>query len=324
MSLLRVWTLFLLFRSAAVSRPILAAFGQPGAGKSTLFRRIYRLLYGRGKAVLKVTTAENFDIALASEAFVVCDNVDSPQPWLPDRLALAASPSDIPKRKLYTDADPFILRCNAMVGISAHNPRFTREDISDRLILLTFKRFEKFLPEGDILDSISANRNRLWGGIVYDCQRVLATPPPLYSEVPQFRIEDFARTGYWIATALGCTDQFRDALQTVSRTTKNMNLSEDQVLVDAINVLIRKGKGGDWQTPGQLWTTLSLIAPDSHAFVRLYRGAVFLGKKLLVLQDSLKEVFDVEVDYDHNRTSRQWRFFLKDATRPQPSNNGVR
>lgn len=315
LTLLRVWLLFLLFRSAAVSRPILAAFGQPGAGKSTLFRRIYRLLYGRQKSVLKITSPENFDIALSSVPFFVADNVDSPERWLPDRLALAASSSDISKRKLYTDSDEFIVHCQAMVGISAHNPKFTREDVSDRLLLLTFKRLEKFIPEDDLLEGITVNRNRLWGGIVRDCQRVLATPQPPYAEIPQFRVEDFAKIGYWIAKALGLADEFTTALQAVSGGTKALNLNEDSILVDAIVALIKdnakRGLEDTWLSPGQLWTKLQLVAPDAKGFIKLYKGQVSLGKKLLVLEPSLKEVFTVEMQFDKVKRDRLWRFKTK-------------
>jgi GTPase SAR1 family protein len=324
LALLNVWVLFLIFRSMAVSRPILAAFGQPGAGKSTLFRRLYRLLYGRQKSVLKITNSENFDMALVNDPFVACDNVDSPERWLPDRLALAASSADVVKRKLYTDADEYVQRCQALVGITAHNPRFTREDVSDRLILLTFKRLENFLPEGDILDAISTNRNRLWGGIVLDCQRVLSTPYPMHADVPQFRVEDFARTGHWIAIALGLEDHFRRALEAVSRGTKALNLNEDQVLVDAIRIYIERGKyTNQWRTPGQLWNDLQILAPDSNSFAKLYRGSVYLGKKLLVLQDSLKELFDAEVDFDKSRATRLWKFGVKDGEKSQSSVNGL-
>lgn len=315
-ALLQVWLLFLLFRSTSVARPILAFFGQPGAGKSTLFRRIYTLLYGRQKSVLGITGADNFDMAMTIDPFIVLDNVDLPEKWLPDRLAQAAANSDIPKRKLYTDGDEYVLKRQALVGITAHNPRFTREDVSDRLLLLTFKRLEHFLPEGDIIEAINNDRNSLWGGIVQDCQRVLATPQPSYADVPQFRIEDFARTGYWIASALGTQKQFTDALRSVSKGTKTLNLDEDQVLVNALKAYVERGRAGTWKTPGALWSELPLVAPDPTAFVKLYRGAVNLGKKLLVLQDSLKEVLPVEVMFDKSQSQRLWRFGV-------PTTNGV-
>lgn len=329
-ALLQVWLIFLLFRSMAISRPILAFFGQPGAGKSTLFRRIYTLLFGKQRSLSGVTNPDNFDHAVATECFLVLDNVDRPEAWLPDRLALSASTSDITKRKLYTDADDFILKRQALLGITAHNPHFNREDVADRLLLLTFSRLTKFLPEGDIIASIHEQRHRLWGGIILDCQRVLQTPMPAYADAPQFRVEDFARTGYWIATALGVQEQFTMALKTVGKGQKTLNLEEDHILVVALQVLLRfreaKKKASEFQGAQALWNDLALLPIDVAAFQRVYRNAVFLGKKLWALQDSLKEIFDIEWQYNPAKGAREWRISGVLPTAPvliQPSTNGT-
>ena len=297
LALLRVWLLFLLFRNAAVSRPILATFGQPGSGKSTLFRKVYALLYGRYKSVGSVTTQEDFDHGVATDPFVVLDNVDSPERWLPDRLALSASTSDIVKRKLYTDADTVVLKRQALVGITAHNPRFGREDVADRLLLLTFERLEHFIPEQVIIDRIYHRRAELWGGIVGDVQRVLATPIP--EAGPQFRVEDFARLGIWIARALNVETEFINAIESVHRGQRSFSLEEDAILVTALRKFVSERSGAvENVTPGQLWGNLERCAADPTAFVRTYRNSNFLAKKLLALQDALKMAFEITWEQD--------------------------
>lgn len=318
-AILKVWTLFLLFREAAISRPIIAFFGQPGAGKSTLFRRMYTLLYGKQRSLAGITTADNFDQAVSSYPFVVFDNVDVPERWLPDRLALSASVSEFAKRKLYTDNDDFMMRRQACVGITAHNPQFSREDVADRLLLLTFKRLENFVPEGDIINSIHNQRNKLWGQIVLDCQQVLRTPLPNYADVPQFRVEDFARMGYWIASALGFGSDFSEAVGLIGRGQKGLNLEQDAVLVQTIHRCLELGKLEDWNGAGQLWSQFTTYAPDAHIFQRTYRGPTQLAKKLWALQDSLKEVFTIEWKDDRTRGVRLWRI----SGQPQQRNNGV-
>jgi hypothetical protein len=85
--LIRIWLLFILFRDAAVSRPILALLGQQGSGKSTLFHIIYTLFYGKNKSLNAISNPEDFDFLTASDPLVVFDNVDTWSTWLPDRLA---------------------------------------------------------------------------------------------------------------------------------------------------------------------------------------------------------------------------------------------
>lgn len=329
--LLRTWLLFLLFRNISVSRPILALFGQPGAGKSTLFRRIYALLYGKRRSIGSVTTPEDYDHAVSSDPFVALDNVDTWERWLPDRLALAASTSDITKRKLWTDADVVILKRQAVLGISAHNPRFGREDVADRLLLLTFERLPHFGSEEEIIQRIILDRPRLWGGIAKDVQRIISTPMPPQSEAPQFRVADFAHLGYWIATALGYADEFHAALSSTRKSQKSFSLEEDNILIATLHKYIStmqvsavaastKGSASatnghkaktmgtfeDWKTVNQLWKELELCSPDMQAFNRTYKNAMVLGRKLWSLHDALKEVFDVQYKADVERGARLW------------------
>jgi len=311
LALLKVWFMFLLFRKMAVSRPIIAFFGQPGAGKSTLFRRIYTLLYGKQRSVTGITTADNFDMAVAGNPFVVLDNVDIPERWLPDRLAAGTSETEIEKRKLWTDGDTFTLRRKALVGISAHNPHFNREDVADRLLLFTFERLPRWIPEGDIIEEIHAIRNKLWASIVNDCQIVLRTPMPAYADVPQFRIEDFARTGYWIATALGCAETFASALVIVGKSQRNLNLEEDSMLVATIRQLVTRTSYRRLMSPGELWSAMLTLTNDQPAFTRIYKSPVALGKKLWSLQDSLKEEFNVSFEYSPSQGGRKWLFLPK-------------
>jgi len=304
-ALLRAWFMFLFFRDAIVARPILALFGQPGAGKSTLFRRIYSLLYGRSKSVNSLTTPEDFDHAVSHDPLVVFDNVDTFTPWLPDKLALSASTSDLTKRKLYTDNDTSTLKRHALIGLTAHNPKFRREDIVDRLLLLNFKRLEVFKPEADILDKIAQTRDALWSGIARDIQKVLSTPYPTESEVPAFRISDFARAGLWIARALNFEADFRSALAINIKEQVAYNMEEEGMLIDALQAWLRHNKERQWKwiTVSRLHSDLMLIAPEE--FARTYPRSLTLGRKLWSLHDTLKTVFRIEFK---TGAQREWRF----------------
>lgn len=309
LTLLRVWLLFLLLRDAAASRPILAFLGQPGAGKSTMFRRIYALLYGPRKGIGAVTKSDDFDTAVATNPLVVLDNADTWERWLPDRLALSAGTSEIVKRKLYTDVDTITLRRQALIGITAHTPRFAREDVNDRLLLLTFERLQHFVPESEILNRIVSGRGDLWGGIIKDLQRVLQTPMPRERDLVQFRIEDFARLGTWIATALGEVEEFKSAIDAVRNDQKIFTLEEEQLLVDALRQFMARSKDpGAWRTPSQLWTALEAYTADQPGFVKRYRNPMVLGRKLWSLQDSLRTTLNVDWQFDTKTTTRLWRF----------------
>lgn len=312
-TLLRVWLLFMLFRDEAINRPVLALFGQPGSGKSTTFRLIYTLLYGPQKAVNAVTSQDNFDYLVSTDPVVVLDNVDTWAGWLPDRIALSAANSDLIKRKLYTDADTVSMKRQALLGITAHNPKFGREDVVDRMLLLNFERLQEFGDEAVMIKKVNANRDRIWGGIVADIQAILKEPWPPESEIPTFRISDFARIGYRIAKALGIEDSFRRSLTTTRTAQTAFNLSEEDILIDAIQRwhTQRKSKPEGYLAAGSLWEAWSPYAPG---FERHYRNALQLGKKLQTLQETLATVFDIDTTYDRTRGVKLWKIEPKAAT----------
>lgn len=288
------------------------------SGKSTLMRRIYTILYGGRRSLSAVTSAEDFDQAVAIDPLVVLDNVDTWERWLPDRLALAAATSDVTKRKLYTDFDTVTLRRQAILGISAHNPKFGREDVTDRLLLLMFKRLPHFIPEGDIIANLHKKRAAIWGSIITDIQKVLNTPLPTEDEIPQFRVEDFSRIGMRIARALGIDSIFFAAITKISSGQKTFSLEEDSILVQSLSNLLNKQqqqhpqKEPQWYTASALWSGLEISSPDPRAFIKIYRNSIVLGHKLWSMQENLKHVFNVEWKDDSSRGSRLWKFMRKE------------
>lgn len=310
-ALLRAWFMSILLRNCIVSRPILAIFGQPGSGKSTLFRRIYALLYGPHKAVSGITNAEDFDFQLASDPLVVIDNVDTWERWLPDRIARAAALSEIKRRKLYTDTDTITVRSQAMLGITAHNPKFGREDVTDRLILITLERLRSFKSESEIIARITNMRDDLWGLIAHDIQRILREPNPTC--IPQFRVEDFARLGQRIANALGFTNDFYSAIESMVSQQKGFVLEEDSMLVDLISKYVKnpRNKSDEFKTPAKLWGQWDVLSGGDRNFQKQYGNSIKLGKKIWVMVDALKQRFVVEWKFDSATRVRMWKFTEK-------------
>lgn len=311
MAMLKVWMLFILMRNVASTRPILASFGQPGSGKTTLFKKVYTLLYGTNKSLSSITTPDDFDMQMASDPLVALDNVDTWQSWLPDRIALSAGTSDITKRKLYTDLDPITLKRQAVLGVTAHNPKFGREDVADRFLLLSYRRLSKFIGEDDILRDIARKRNLIWGAIISDIQKLLNTPQPT-NNIPQFRIEDFARFGVWAARSLGCEQEFVSSIENTKSSQQSFSLEEEGMLVASVIRFVERAREPDKQyTSAQLWSMLESCSDDPRVFGNIYRNSVALSKKLSAMQYSLNTI--VNIEQTTTRTgSRMWSLGKKD------------
>jgi nicotinamide riboside kinase len=309
--LLRAWFLLLFFRNEIANRPLLTVLGAPGSGKTTTAKKLYRLLYGRFKHITTIESEERFNTATVNAAFVAFDGIDSYERWLPEKLSQAAAVTDVQSRRLYTDTDVITQRRQALLMLTAHNPKFTREDVVDRMIIVLLKRRPHWLPESSILEEVSCLRNALWADIVRDLQAILATPMPNGDSIPQFRIEDYAQYGMWFSQAVGLGDVFAAAVAKLVTSQRGLNLETDQLLVSVITRWLRarreKGHEPEYMQQSSMWNELCLYAADPSTFQRVYHNALFLGRKLLTMQDSLKIIFDVDVRYDPATGARQWK-----------------
>lgn len=313
--LLKVWLLFLLFRDAASARPILALFGQPGSGKTSTMHRIHALLYGYSASVLGVTNPAHFDQSASTRPLLALDNVDTWESWLPDRLAQSASVTDIDKRKLFSDTDTIRMQRQAMVALTAHAPKFTREDITDRLLLLNFTRLHDFLPETPMIEAIQSQRNKLWYAITQDIQAILQNPIPDTTDI-RYRIADFARLGGWIAQGLGQYETFREMMEKTISGQVAHNLQADQVLVGAVAKYAEKGgTHGEFKNQQELFQALlaCCAASDAGTFQRIYKNQIVLGRKIWTLLESLQSMASVE--YIEGATgARLWKIGERNGT----------
>lgn len=321
---LRVWMLFILFRSMAHTRPLLTIIGQPGAGKTFIMTALYRIIYGKQKGLSGVSDPEKFDTSVATYPFVAFDNADQWTSWLPDRLAQSAMNTDVDKRRLFFDTEVITMKRQAMVGVTAHDPRFWREDVADRMLLIVLERLDigtcalcngdqhKHTPERIMLQEIDKQRNAIWAGIVHDCQQILRTPLPNWQDIPSYRIADFAYLGTWFGRALGFEQTFRTMIGRTSSSQRSTTLDEEQILVTALSEYVRKSKhNGEFRSVGGIWEDLKLYAPDEISFIKSYKNAARLAHKLWTLHDPLRELFDISWEESKTTGARTWRITTK-------------
>lgn len=297
-ALLASWFMFILLRDAASTRPILTALGPPGAAKTAMFKRVYAMLYGISQEINAPTTPDDFDHALSEDPLVVFDNADVALRWLPDRLAQASGRTAIKKRKLYTDNEVVLLRRHALVGLTSHNPEFTRPDVADRLMIIELSRHKVFDDEGPMLRQVVDSRDAIWGGVVRSLQEVFRTPEPHRARVPNLRIQDFATMGLHCADALGLGDQFIAAIGAASRTATQTVLGDEEVLVTTIQIMLQANKETGFMRPSELWERLKMYAPNEEMFSRRYSSPVALAKRLVAMQASLSRVCTIESKVD--------------------------
>ena len=152
------WIISFYFMS--MNKPICVFFGEKGSGKSFIFKKVLYLLFGNLAGLKTVPEKkENFTAIVTNNKFVVFDNADTARPWLNDSLATAATGGCESMRELYTTNDESTYIIDCFIGLTSRTPKFTRDDIADRLLLFPVERLSEFKSEEGIVDRLMKNRD---------------------------------------------------------------------------------------------------------------------------------------------------------------------
>ena len=192
--LFRYYFLSLFFESLMPTKIIACFVGEKGSGKSITLRKIGMLLFGSKFDVKSLPNSEgDFDTVALNTSLFFIDNADQKCPWLDDRLARIATGAVISKRELYTTNRMFSKAAKCFLGITSRTPHFRRDDVSDRLLLMPVKRFDKIIPENILLSAILENRNAIMAETALLLQKAIRALKKWkdVQEMGSFRMADF-------------------------------------------------------------------------------------------------------------------------------------
>ena len=193
-AIFRFCILAMYFRSIMMTRPITVFKGQKGSGKTLGLKLFGQVLFGSKFSVMQMTSdSKDFDAAVTNSPYIVIDNLDTPVKWLYDRLAIIATGGSIKKRELYTTNTMVDIPLDCFMFITSREPKFLRDDIADRTILFNLKRFDKFISEKRIRNTLLENRDKIMSEIVREIQNALKalSDQKDYQPEIEFRIADF-------------------------------------------------------------------------------------------------------------------------------------
>ncbi|MBI2867274.1 MAG: hypothetical protein HYX97_02930 [Chloroflexi bacterium] len=301
------------------------AIGESESGKSYLMRRVGQLLYGESFNVIPVKAGEkgeeDYWTTVTTRSFAAFDNVDKPIRWLEDALATASTGTQISKRRLHTTNEEAVYEARAFLSLTARTPRFRREDVASRILILHLDRLLEKKAEGDLQREVMAQRDLLLSEYVHILNRVVAQPP-VPSLDPTFRMQDFAALASRIGTALGKADLTRAVLQK-SKRSQHIYATEEDPLYDLLLEWVARtsprrsdldaivSNNGRRTPTGDLFNEIRALAETLGARFN-YANPKALGKRLQGLEEALGETFTVE----HGRTKagKWWSFELREDT----------
>jgi hypothetical protein len=185
---------------------------------------------------------KDFDAAVTNSFLVVLDNVDAAPKWLDDRLATSATGGSVKRRELYTTNRlvEFVVKC--YVAISARTPRFRRDDVADRLLILHVDRIINFESLNILRENLTRNRDLVMSEVVKHLQEILRSlaqhGPGI--NVGSFRMADFAEFALRISKAYGIEKKMRAILKKISHEQSMFTLEADSIVELVVDLASRR------------------------------------------------------------------------------------
>ena len=301
------WLLSMCFPELLPTKPILAFIGEKGSGKSMTLRLVGKVLFGKSFDVTPLPNkADDFDAAVTNAPFVALDNADSKCEWLEDRLATVATGGVIKRRKLYSNNTLVEIPSRCNLAITARTPRFRRDDVSDRLLIVRVERIETFRSERSIIEHMMNNRDRIYTELMLVLKDVLAALEATREETFEvdFRMADFGEFCLRLASHLGLADECRELLTKIVREQTEFTL-EGEPFVDQLIKWTEQNEM-TWVDAQQLSDGMAELSGDK----RYSYGSKSIGQRLKNLKHELSH--DIEIYERPARANRkEYAFRLK-------------
>lgn len=314
--LLRLFILYYFFCTQQNDRPLLVLVGEKGSTKTSNARRFGMVFYGSQFEVTAISRSkeDNFDVALANSRFTVIDNVDQKIDWLYDKLAVIATGGTLKRKVLYTTAELAEYPLNVFPIITTRTPKFCRDDVADRLLIMSTEKPGTFLSKKAMNKKVLKNRNLIMSEIMNEIKRILG----IFRQYPEdidtdFRIADFASFCLRIARHDGYELKMKKLLKTMNREQSRMTLErENGTLFDLIKEwTVRDSNSERFVTNAELWKELCSIADEKQIDFEYRRKNRAFYQKMGSLRSNLKEFFTIE-EKSKGSNVKAYRYQIRD------------
>ena len=292
--LFMLWVYCNFFREINKTRPELAWIGEKGSGKSSTNKKLGCTFFGSKFELTPLPDkVEDFDAIITNRAFVCLDNADTKKPWLEDRLATLATSGAIPKRKLYTTNEMVEYPLDCFVSLTARTPKFKRDDVADRLLMMKAKRFKKFLPENQLIADVLRQRDQIWVELMFQLQHCIHALKEYTKRdfSTAFRMADFADFGLKIAKWGKFDAQLAGIFDKLMQE-QSLYALEGTAIFDPLLAWVKEHEGMEITGAGLCRALSETAEHDGYKFAYTGKERSFV-QKFRNLRSNLDEFFDI-------------------------------
>lgn len=292
-----VWFYSLFFPELFPTKALLGLIGGKGSGKTSLGRKVGKLLFGDGFNVMQLSSDEkDFDAAVTNQHLVVVDNADTDVKWLNDRLAVVGTGGSIQRRQLYSTNELVRFQVRASLILTARTPQFRRDDVVDRLLVLHMDRMEHFQPESKLVADLLRKRSAIMTEVVSHLQAIVGGLHAQRHQVheTEFRLADFADFALKVADVQGFGAAMKTILNKLVRAQAAFTLEGDPFYEALMHWLgAADGKNVGREVTASVLASELAQAADLNAVPLKERSGSAIAQKLRNLKSNLACFMDI-------------------------------
>ncbi len=196
-----LWFLSTCFPQWFSNKHLAVFVGEKGSGKTTAIEAAQIIQKGvHNVHILQRSDEATFWIKLLRSPVCGLDNLDNMFPWLEDLLCAYATQGTWERKKLYADTDRVLIRPQAFIAATTRVPsNFSRIDVADRSIFLSFQRQASFISWKDRLKGMRAP---LFAELIGILNRIVDVLKSYEQRETPYRMTEFANFCYAVAPVL--------------------------------------------------------------------------------------------------------------------------
>jgi hypothetical protein len=297
--ILAVYFYSVFFESLQSEKPILCFVGVKSSGKSFVATSIGKILFGDTFFPNHLSDSlRDFKVMLSENRYVVFDNLDSSVYQFMDAFCAAATGAEISSRKLFTDREEIKTRPRIFIVITSREPKFRRDDIVDRLILLSTELIREPMSRSALFKEVADNREMIMTEVLVNLNSIIRllrrrdewNPPCV------FRIADWELFGRKVHNARN-QNEFIEILKKMNKEKSKFGLEEDPLYILLEHIIYDEGGELVDKSSSELYASLQELAESIRMkdFDKRYKNPTSLGRRLANIKEELNKEFDFQV-----------------------------
>ena len=302
----KIWFYSLFFESIMKTKPIFAAIGTKGSGKTTFLRRVGQVLFGEKFDVTSVSSdCKDIETIITNNYYVVIDNLDNPPKALNDALARIATGSVIKKRKLFTTNLELEFDVKCYVALTSRTPQFTRDDVADRLICIYLERYKMFTDENNLSREVMSKRDEIMSFIMYKLQKFIKRLQEKQNETYKvdFRMADFAVFALKTAENKTEFEKLKKIFVQMIKIQNEFTLKDDVLYLVLKSFVNDKENKGKEFTSAELYNQFKQIADRMgllKSFELVYKNPKSVSTRIKNIKDNISDEILVHFGKGHS------------------------